>query len=83
VQIAPQRTRSFALRELEKVQRKVTEGQIAEKRRRELIAYLHNEEKMSQVDIAARLSTVAVTFGGQPIGDDAIFKIIKAARSTR
>ena len=75
--------RTFAQRELEKVQRKVTEGQRAEKRRRELIVFLHREENMSQVEIAARLSRAAVAAGGQAIGDDAVWKIVKQARSTR
>jgi hypothetical protein len=77
------RPRSFAERELEKVQRKVTEGQIAERRRRELIVYLHREEHMSQVEIAARLTRAATAVGGQPVGDDAVWKIVKAARSAR
>jgi len=77
------RPRSFAERELEKVQRKVTEGQLAERRRRELIVHLHREEHMSQVEIAARLTRAATAVGGQPVGDDAVWKIIKAARSGR
>jgi hypothetical protein len=77
------RSRSFAQRELEKVQRKITEGQLAEKRRRELIAFLHREERMSQVEIAALLTRVSTAAGGQPVGDDAVWKIVKAARSTR
>jgi len=68
---------------LERVQRKVTEGQLAEQRRRELIVYLHREERMSQVEIAARLTRAAKAAGGSPVGDDAVFKIIKAARSSR
>jgi hypothetical protein len=75
--------RSFAQRELEKVQRKITEGQTAERRRRELVVHLHREEGMSQVDIAGLLTRASVAAGGRPIGDDAIFKIIKQARSTK
>jgi CRISPR/Cas system-associated endoribonuclease Cas2 len=77
------RSRSFAQRELEKVQRKVTEGQLAERRRRELIVHLHRQENMSQVDIAALLTRAATAVGGQPVGDDAVWKIVKAARSHR
>jgi len=77
------RPRSFAERELEKVQRKVTEGRMAEKRRRELIVHLHRVEGMSQVEIAARLTRAATAVGGEPIGDDSVWKIIKAARSGR
>jgi len=77
------RARSMAERQLEREQRKVTEGQIADRRRRELIVYLHRTEGLSQVEIAARLTRASVAAGGAPVGDDAVFKIIKAARSAR
>lgn len=75
------RSRSFAQRELEKVQRRVTEGQVAERRRRELIVHLHHQEGMTQVEIAALLTKASVAAGGQPIGDDAVWKVVKAART--
>lgn len=73
--------RSLAERELEKVQRKIIEGKAAEQRRRELIVFLHREQRMSQVEIAARLSRASMAAGGPAIGDDAIFKICKSART--
>jgi hypothetical protein len=76
------RARTFAQRELEKVQRKVTEGRVAERRRRELIVQLYHQEGLSQVEIAALLTKASVAAGGQPIGDDSIWKIIKAARTS-
>jgi len=75
--------RSMAERQLEREQRKVTEGLVADRRRRELIVYLHRNEHMSQVEIAARLTRASVAAGGEPIGDDSVWKIIKAARSSR
>ena len=77
------RSRSFAVRELEKVQRTVTQGVLAETRRRELIVRLYREEHLSQVEIANLLSKVSVNAGGAPIGDDAVWKIVKSARSAR
>ena len=75
--------RTAAQRDLERTQRKITEGQLAEQRRRELIVHLHRVEHMSQVEIAARLTRASTAVGGQPVGDDAVFKIVKAARSLR
>lgn len=77
-QVPPART--LAERELEKVQRTVTQGQLAERRRRELINFLHKEQHMTQVEIAARLTRASTSAGGPPIGDDAVWKIVKAGR---
>ena len=78
-----QRTRSFAERELEKVQKRITEGQLAEHRRRELIVKLHREEGRTQVEIAGILTRASTAAGGRPIGDDAVWKIVKSARGQR
>lgn len=75
--------RTLAERELEKVQRKITEGQLAERRRRELITFLHKEQRMTQVEIAARLTRASTAAGGPIIGDDSVWKIIKASRMGR
>jgi len=77
------RSRSFAERELEKVQKKISEGEIAQRRRKELIAHLYREEGMTQVEIAERLTRASVAVGGRPIGDDAVWKIVKQMRSVR
>jgi len=75
--------RTLAERELEKVQRTITQGQLAERRRKELVVFLHRDQHMSQVEIAARLTRASVAVGGQPVGDDAVFKIVKAGRTMR
>lgn len=74
-------SRTFAQRELEKVQRKIVEGRKAEARRRELIVHLHRVEGLTQVEIAALLTKASVAVGGHPVGDDSVWKIIKAART--
>jgi transposase len=60
-------------RELERIQIRVTQGELAERRRRELIAQLY-ESGMSQVEIAARLTRAARRAGGEDVGEDAVQK---------
>lgn len=60
-------------RELERVQIKVTQGEQAERHRRELIAKLY-QAGMSQVEIAARLTRAAKRAGGDEVGEDAVQK---------
>jgi len=66
-------------RELEKEQRIVTLGQLADERRRRLIVSLHSKG-MTQVEIAARLSRASVAAGGPPVGEDAVNKLVKRMR---
>ena len=66
-------------RELEKEQRIVTQGLLADERRRKLMVTLHSQG-MTQVEIAARLTRASVAAGGPPVGEDAVNKIIKRMR---
>lgn len=69
-------------RDLEKMQRKVTEGQQADIVRRKLIGDLYRDG-MSQVEIAARCSRAAAQVGGQEVGVDGIQKLLKRMRVSR
>lgn len=71
--------RSQEERELERVQRLVTQGQLADDRRRKLIVSLH-AGGMTQVEIAARLSRASLAVGGEPVGEDAVNKLVKRMR---
>lgn len=60
-------------KELERVQVRVTQGEQAERQRRELMVKLY-EGGMSQVEIAARLTRAARLAGGGTVGEDAVQK---------
>lgn len=66
-------------RELERMQRLVTQGQLADTRRKELILKLH-EQGMTQVEITARLDRAARSAGGDGVGEDAVNKLIARQR---
>jgi hypothetical protein len=70
---------SIEERELERMQRIVTQGQLADRRRKELIIRLH-DAGMTQVEIAARLDRASRSAGGDGVGEDAINKIVARAR---
>ena len=75
----PPRPRSIQEKELERVQRTVTAGQLADHRRRELIVHLYREG-MTQVELAARLSRAATAAGGSEVGLDAVQKLVARYR---
>jgi hypothetical protein len=66
-------------RELERIQIRVTQGELAELHRRELIARLY-EQGMTQVEIAARLTRAAKRAGGKAVGEDAVQKNVRKWR---
>jgi hypothetical protein len=66
-------------RDLERVQRTVTQGQLADERRKRLILKLYGDG-MTQVEIAARLTRASVGAGGDPIGEDAVQKLVARNR---
>jgi transposase len=66
-------------RELERVQRQMTMGQLAEIRRRELIVHLHGEG-MSQVELAARLSRASRQAGGNGVKVSAVEHLVRRWR---
>ena len=66
-------------RELERMQRLVTQGQLADRRRKELIYKLH-QDGLTQVEIAARLDRASRAVGGDGVGEDAVNKLISRAR---
>ena len=67
-------THGRQMRELASLQKKVTVGRIADERRRELIIELHREG-VTQVELAAKLTTASETVGGPPVGLDSVQKI--------
>lgn len=69
-------------KELERIQRMVTKGKLAEERRRELINELYRGG-MTQVEIAARLSRASNAAGGNDVGEDGVYKIVKQMRMRR
>lgn len=75
----PPPPRTTAERELERLQRTVTQGQLADERRRQLIYELYSGG-MTQVEIAARLSRASRAAGGPTIGLDAVQKLVKRIR---
>ncbi len=79
-EVPPAMTRTE--RELERMQKRVAEGQLAEAHRRRLIADLY-EAGMSQVEIAARCTRAAQAVGGKAVGVDGIQKILKRMRVSR
>ena len=72
--------RSQPERELERLQRLVTQGILADERRRRLIVELH-QGGMTQVELAARLSRASRAAGGSPVGEDAVNKLVKRWRN--
>lgn len=64
---------------LEREQRTVTQGLLADERRKKLILRLWRDG-MSQVEIAARLSRASHAVGGEPVGEDAVNKLVKRYR---
>ncbi|HSV39801.1 MAG TPA: hypothetical protein VLI04_13675 [Nocardioidaceae bacterium] len=78
----PRPPRTQEERELERTQRAVTQGVLADERRKHLILSLYRSG-MSQVELAARLSRAARAAGGQPIGEDAVNKLVKRYRDKK
>lgn len=68
-------------RELERMQRLVTQGQLADERRKELIVKLH-QQGLTQVEITTRLDRVSRAAGGNGVGEDAVNKLIRRYRRT-
>lgn len=66
-------------RELERTQRLVTQGLLADDRRRKLIVKLH-QEGMSQVEITARLDRASRSSGGDGVGEDSVNKLVARSR---
>jgi transposase len=64
---------------LERTQRTVTQGLLADERRKTLIVKLHRQG-MSQVEIAARLDRASRAVGGEGVGEDAVNKLVARAR---
>jgi hypothetical protein len=62
-------------RELERSQRIVTQGLIADERRKRLIIKLYRDG-MPQTEITARLSRASRAGGGGDIGEDAVNKLV-------
>jgi hypothetical protein len=75
--LKPARTQSE--RELERTQRLVTQGLLADERRKQLILALYRDG-MTQVEITARLTRASVSAGGEPIGEDAVNKLVARSR---
>jgi hypothetical protein len=71
--------RSADERELERAQRSVTLGQLADARRKALVIELYRTG-MRQVEIAARLDRAARAAGGEGVGEDAVNKLIARSR---
>lgn len=71
---------SIEERELERMQRIVTQGQLADQRRKELIVRLH-EQGMTQVELTSRLDRASRAAGGEGVGEDAVNKLIKRWRN--
>ena len=69
-------------RALERAQRAVTRGQLADAARKELIIRLHRDG-MTQAMIAYRLTRASVAVGGEPISEDAISHLIRRHRKER
>jgi hypothetical protein len=61
------------------MQRLVTQGQLADSRRKELIFKLH-QEGLTQVELAARLDRASRAAGGSGVGEDAVNKLIARQR---
>jgi len=76
--VAPPRSQEE--RELERSQRTVTQGLLADEKRKKLIVKLYREG-MSQVEIAARLDRASRAVGGEGVGEDAVNKLVKRYRS--
>jgi hypothetical protein len=76
---APPPPRTNAERDLERTQRTVTQGVLADERRKRLIMSLYRAG-MSQVELAARLSRASRAAGGPPIGEDAVNKLVARYR---
>ena len=66
-------------RDLERSQRAVTQGLLADERRKRLIMTLYRDG-MTQVEIAARLSRASLAAGGEPVGEDAVNKLVARQR---
>lgn len=77
----PRPPRTNDERDLERTQRTVTQGVLADERRKQLIIRLYRSG-MSQVELAARLSRAAQAAGGSPIGEDAVNKLVKRYKET-
>lgn len=76
---SPPPPRSQVERELERTQRLVTQGTLADVSRRKAIIALYRDG-MSQVEIAARLTRAAKAAGGEGVGEDAVNKLIARSR---
>ena len=66
-------------RQLERHQRTVTLGLLADESRKQLILSLYLDG-MTQVEIAARLTRASVAAGGEPVGEDAVQKLVARER---
>jgi hypothetical protein len=71
--------RSQSERELERTQRTVTAGLMADERRKSLILELHRGG-MSQVEITARLDRASRSAGGEGVTEDSVNKIVARSR---
>lgn len=74
--------RTAAEKELESLQIAVTQGDLANVQRRQLIVEFY-EQGMSQGEIAARLSRAAIGAGGQGVGIDAVEHIVRRWRGRK
>lgn len=75
----PPRPRTAVERELERTQRTVTKGLIADDRRKQLIVQLYRAG-MTQVEITARLDRASRAAGGEGVGEDAVNKLVARSR---
>jgi hypothetical protein len=66
-------------RELERQQRLVSQGLQADERRKRLIMTLYRAG-MTQVELAARLTRASRAVGGEPVGEDAVNKLVARYR---
>ena len=76
---SPPPARTQVERELERLQRTVTQGLLADEKRKRLVLALYRDG-MSQVEIAARLTRGARSAGGEPVGEDAVNKLVSRYR---